>query len=243
MMTTKYQAFEVQQEMLMDDVLDLQLRQLVYAAQNHPQKSAERRKVLNKLITKIQQSKKLKRFTRWQDLPDFQEIYHEAEAKTYLEICKNIDNYQPEYRVMAWVNQVFNWRFHDVLRQYRNQPQILSLDELESCQSDSDKSPSKELSRVAQELKDKLVSETEDELELSTTKSFVKNDPEGLLQNTYIGEDTNANLQKVILMRLDNERWEDISQKLSHPISRLSELYQRNIKKRKIIDYFRKYLQ
>ncbi|NJL81714.1 MAG: hypothetical protein HC917_28570, partial [Richelia sp. SM2_1_7] len=85
----------------MDDDLDLQLRQLVCEAQQYPAKSVERRKVLNKLITKIQQSKKLKRFTQWQNLPDFEDIYHEAEAITYLEICKNIDNYHPEYKVMA----------------------------------------------------------------------------------------------------------------------------------------------
>ena len=243
MMTTNDQTFEVQQEISMDDVLDLQLRQLVCEAQQYPAKSVERRKVLNKLITKIQQSNKLKRFTQWQNLPDFEDIYHEAKAITYLEICNKIENYHPEYKVMAWVNQIFKWRFQDVSRAYRNQPRILSLDELDSCKSDSDKSTSKELSRVEKELNEKLISESENEFEVSTVRNFVKNDPEGILQKIYIGEDKSANLQKVILMRLDNEKWEDISQKLGHSISRLSELYQRNIKKRKIIDYFRKYLQ
>lgn len=243
MITSHNQTFEVQQEISMDDVLDLQLRQLVCEAQGYPAKSVERRKVLNKLITKIQQSKKLKRFTRWQNLPDFEDIYHEAKAKTYLEICNKIENYHPEYRVMAWVNQILNWRFHDVLRQYRNQPVILSLDNLDSCKNDSDKSTSKELSRVEKELNKKFISESENEFEVSAVRHFVKNDPKEILQKTYIGEDKNANLQEVILMRLDNEKWDDISKKLSHPISRLSELYQRNIKKRKVIDYFRKYLQ
>ncbi|MDZ7961446.1 MAG: hypothetical protein RMY34_26785 [Aulosira sp. DedQUE10] len=224
MMTTKYQAFEVQQEISMDDDLDLQLRQLVYAAQNYPQKSAERRKILNKLIAKIQSSGKLTKFLKYRYLPDFPDIYSEAEANTYLEICKKIEDYRPEYPVMAWVNKRFNSRFLDVLRKYENQQKKI-------------------LSMVQNEINDRLRSETEDEFEISTTKNFIENDPEGLLQNTYIGEDKNANLQKVILMRLDHEKWEDISQKLGHPISRLSELYQRNIKKRKIIDYFRKYLQ
>ncbi|MGB3642550.1 MAG: pentapeptide repeat-containing protein [Rivularia sp. (in: cyanobacteria)] len=146
-------------------------------------------------------------------------------------------------KVMAWVNQILNWRFHDVLREYRNQPVILSLDELDSCKNDSDKSTSKELSRVEKEMKEKFISESENEFEVSAVRNFVKNDPNEILQKTYIGEDKNANLQEVILMRLDNEKWDDISKKLSHPISRLSELYQRNIKKRKVIDYFRRYLQ
>ncbi len=74
-------------------------------------------------------------------------------------------------------------------------------------------------------------------------REFIKDDPEGILQNTCIGEDKNANLQKVLLMKLNEEKWENISKKLGHPIPRLSELYQRNLKKPKIIDYFRKYLQ
>ncbi|NJO27507.1 MAG: hypothetical protein HC874_08115 [Richelia sp. SL_2_1] len=45
MMTTNDQTFEVQQEISMDDVLDLQLRQLVSEAQQYPAKSVERRKV------------------------------------------------------------------------------------------------------------------------------------------------------------------------------------------------------
>ncbi len=226
----------------MNDALDLQLRQLVWEAQQYPAKSGERRKVLNKLITKIQQSKKLKRFTEWQNLPEFEEIYHEAEAKTYVEICKNIDNYRPEYKVMAWVNQIFKWRFQDVLRQIINRPRILSLDELDSCSSYSDKPTSKELSRAKDELKEKSIAASDDEIEVSAVRNFVTEDPEGILQNTCIGEDKNANLRTVILMRLDEKKWDDISKQLGHPISRLSELYQRSLKKRKIIDYFRKYL-
>jgi DNA-directed RNA polymerase specialized sigma24 family protein len=244
MMTTKYQAFEVQQEISMDDDLDLQLRQLVYAAQAYPAKSAERRKVLNKLIAKIQSSGKLKNFLEWREkLTYFPDIYSEAEANTYLEICQKIEDYRPEHPVMAWVNQIFTWRFHDIRRQYRRRSQILSLDDLDTCNSSPDRPVSRELSRVQNEIKDQLIAENENELGISNTHNFVTDDPEEILQNTYIGGDKNANLQQVILMRLAGKTWEEISQRLGHPIPRLSELYQRNIKKRKIIDYFRKYLQ
>ncbi len=90
-----------------DDVLDYQLRQLVCEAQQHPPNSTQRRTVLNSLIKKIQHSRKLKSFTKWQNLPDFEEISHEAEAKTYVEICKSIDNYHSEHKVLAWVNKIF----------------------------------------------------------------------------------------------------------------------------------------
>ncbi|WP_375476918.1 hypothetical protein [uncultured Nostoc sp.] len=251
MMTTKYQTFEVQQEMSIGDELDLQLRQLVYAAQQHPAKSAERRKILNQLIAKIQNSRKLTRFSQWRHLPNFEDIYSEAEANIYLEICKKIEDYRPEHPVMAWVNQLFYWRFHDIKRQYKNQQsKILSLDELDDCKNDLDKPISEELSRVykkifelAKERQDKSIPINNDEIEVSVVRDFIQNDPEGILQNNYICEDKNANLQKVILMRFDEKTWEEISKQLGHPIPRLSELYQRSAKKRKILDYFRRYLQ
>ncbi|MDZ8140009.1 MAG: hypothetical protein RM049_32755 [Nostoc sp. DedQUE04] len=251
MMTTKYQVFEVQQEISMDDNLDLQLRQLVYAAQNYPQKSAERRKILNKLIAKIQSSGKLKKFSKYRHLPNFEDMYSEAAANTYLEICKKIEDYHPEHPVMAWVNKVFDWRFHDVLNKHKTQnSKILSLDKLDDCKNNSDKPISKELSRadkkifeLANERKDKNIPINGDEIEVSAVKDFVRNDPEEILQNYYIGEDKNANLQKVILMRFDEKSWEEISKQLGHPIPRLSELYQRSAKKRNILDYFRRYLQ
>jgi DNA-directed RNA polymerase specialized sigma24 family protein len=251
MMTTQYQFFEVQQEMSMGDELDLQLRELIYAAQQHPAKSGERRKILNQLIAKIQNSGKLKRFSKYRDLPNFEDMYSEAAANTYLEICNKIADYSPEYSVMAWVNKRFASRFIDVLRKYKNQrDKILSLDELDDCQSNSDKPISKELSRVekkilevAKESKDNNISINDDEIQVSAVRDFVRNDPEEILQSHYIGEDKNANLQKVILMRFDEKSWEEISKQLGHPIPRLSELYQRGAKKRKILDYFRRYLQ
>lgn len=226
----------------MDD-LDFQLRQLVREAQQYPAQSSERWKVLNRFVIKIQRSEKLKKFTEWQDYPNFEEIYEEAKAKTFVEICNNIDGYHPEYKVMAWVNQILKWRFKDVLRQARNRSQVLSLDELDSLNSNSEIIASKELSRAKDEINEKLIIQSNHESESTLLKEFVRRDPERVLQNTYIGEDKNANLQAVLLMRLNEEKWEEISKQLGHPISRLSELYQRSIKKRKIIDYFRNHLQ
>lgn len=252
MMTTQSQFFEVQQEMSIGDELDLQLRELVYAAQQHPANSGERRKLLNQLIGKIQCSGKLKSFSDKRDeVPNFDDVYSEASANTYLYICKNIESYRREHPVMAWVNQVLKWRFEDVRRKYSNQQaRVLSRDELDDCESSSDKPISKELSKleetiskIVKENKDKIIPINGDEIEASFVRDFVVNDPEEILQSHYIGEDKNANLQKVILMRFDGNTWEEISQQLGHPVPRLSELYQRGAKKRNILNYFRKYLQ
>lgn len=244
MVTTNCQKSGVEWEMSMDDdVLDYQLRQLVSEAQQHPSNSTQQRRALNRLIKKIQESGKLKSFPEWWNLPDFDDIYHEAQAKTFTEICNKIHKYYPEYKVMAWVNQILEWRFNDVLRQVINRPRTFSLDELNSINNDADSRASKESSRVQKELQEKDMFETHQKTEDELLREFLTSDPEGILQNTYIGEDKNANLQKLLLMRLNEEKWSEISQKLGHPIPRLSELYQRSMKKRNIIDYFRKYLQ
>ncbi|MBO3461331.1 hypothetical protein G7B40_038810 [Aetokthonos hydrillicola Thurmond2011] len=226
-----------------DDVLDYQLRQLVSEAQQHPPNSTQQRRALNRLITKIQVSGKLNRFVKWQNLPEFEDIYHEAQAKTFTEICKKIYKYDSDHKVMAWVNQILEWRFLDLLRPIRNRPRTFSLDELNSINNDADSHASKESSRVQREILEKDGFENHQKTEDELLREFVKNDPEGILQNTCIGEDKNANLQKVLLMRLNEEKWSDISKKLGHSIPRLSELYQRSLQKHKIIDYFRRYLQ
>ncbi len=102
--------------------------------------------MLNRLIKKIQESGKLKSFVEWQNLPDFEDIYHEAQGKTFTEICKNIYKYDPEHKVMAWVNKILEWRFLDLLRQIRNRPRMFSLDELNSINNDADSHASKESS-------------------------------------------------------------------------------------------------
>ena len=226
-----------------DDVLDDQLRRLVSEAQQHPPNSTQRRKVLNRLVKKIQESGKLNHFMKWFNFPDFEDIYHETQAKTFTEICKKIYKYDPEHKVMAWVNQILEWRFLDLLRQIRNRPRTFSLDELNSINNDAYSHASKEFSRVQKEIQEKDGSENHQKTEDELLREFIIDDPECILQNTCIGDDKNANLQKVLLMRLNEEKWSEISQELGHLIPRLSELYQRSMKKRNIIDYFRRYLQ
>ena len=86
MITTNYQKSGIKQEISMgDDVLDDQLRRLVSEAQQHPPNSTQRRKVLNRLVKKIQESGKLNHFMKWFNFPDFEDIYHEAQAKTFLD--------------------------------------------------------------------------------------------------------------------------------------------------------------
>ncbi|WP_246162756.1 hypothetical protein [Brasilonema sennae] len=186
-----------------EDVLDYQLRQLVKEAQLHPPKSRERRKALNRLIKKIQDSGKITRLPTWKDFPNFQDIYDEALGKTWMKICENIQTYNPQHPVMAWVNQIMNSRFFEILRQARRQQAIFCLDELYSLEVGFDNSAKGQLSRVRKELQEKEISQTHENSENRLVREFIKDDPERILQNTYIVNDINANLQRILLMRLD----------------------------------------
>ncbi|GAA6616606.1 hypothetical protein NUACC26_024120 [Scytonema sp. NUACC26] len=175
---------------------------------------------------------------KWQNRPDFEDIYHEAQAKTFTEICNKIHKYYPEHKVMAWVNQILEWRFHDVLRQIRNRPRTFSLDELNSINNDADSHASKESSRVHKEIHEKDLSKTHQKTEDELLREFLKDDPEGILQNTCVGSDKNANLQKVLLMRFHEEKWLEISQKLGHSIPRLARPFSHSLVMLKIVTVF-----
>ena len=68
---------------------------------------------LNNPIGAIQGSGSLSKQTNWLGLANYQEYYNEALQQTSVEVCQKIDDYNPQYPVMAWVNKIFTWRFND----------------------------------------------------------------------------------------------------------------------------------
>ncbi|MBW4628107.1 MAG: hypothetical protein KME49_21990 [Brasilonema octagenarum HA4186-MV1] len=229
-----------------EDVLDYQLRQLVKEAQLHPPKSRERRKALNSLIKKIQDSGKLRRFREWESLPDFQDIYQEGLNNTLIQICSQIESYNPQHPVMAWVNQLFYCRFTDILRKSRNtqtmlfpdgqRQRVLSLDELKSGVSQENETNEES---SLDDFNHDMTSESEIKDE-SSLRKFIKTDPEGVLQKRHVRNDSNANMQRIMLMLLDGDEWREISKILGHGISTLSSFYQRSIPG--LTPYFRRHL-
>jgi hypothetical protein len=210
---------------------DYQLQQLVTEAQQSPVNSLARRRILNELIKLIQNSGQLSKHKRWRELPNFEDLYREAMDDTFIELCQKIDKYNPQYPVIVWVNNLFNWRFQDVINKYRNRLPILPLDGDESTKEEN--------------LFKDFVDDRKEErlLEGRLFREFVKSDPEGIFQEIHIRNDSNASLKVILLMLLNEEEWQNISQILGHSISTLSSFYQRSIKKRNIVDYARKYLQ
>ncbi|MEK0188393.1 hypothetical protein, partial [Microcoleus anatoxicus] len=125
----------------MEDEIDLQLKQLALEAQQHPAGSQERQIALTKLIDQIYRHNRLTRPHIDDSLLHlYEDIYSEARLKIVEHICQNIDTYDSQKPVMAWVNHFFNFRFQDVRDRYTNQIRprmnqtrikILSIDKLE----------------------------------------------------------------------------------------------------------------
>jgi len=217
-----------------DEALNQELQRLINDAKRYPADSgnpadrANRRIILTKLINAIKYSGKLSKQTQWSGIANYQGIYEEALQITFIEICKNIANYNPDYPVMAWVNTIFNSRFYDVVDKERRRgikwlpknsatSQILSLDEI-----------NEDLPLESQ------VSEQEQ------LKEIIQADPERFLTKEYIQNNPQANLKVILLLVLDGKPWKEIAEELGVPISTVSSFYQRRL--RKIISYLQKYM-
>ncbi len=215
-----------------DDVLNFELQQLVNEAKRYPADSvnatdrAKRRIALNKLIGAIRCAGKLSQQSQWLGLPNYEDYYNEALQHTFIEICQNIEQYNPQYPVMAWVNKIFGRRFYDVVKKDRKRgitllpknqetTQVLSLDEL-----NKDLPAENEISEQEQ------------------LKEIIENDPESFFKNEYIKEHPQASLKAILLLVLEGKQWKEISEELGVPISTASSFYQRRM--RKIITYLKK---
>lgn len=101
--------------------LDMDLQNLARKAQNQPFKSPQRQLALHKLVKKIQEAPSLVHRPRSNSSFEsiYEDIFNEALQETLIEVCKNIDKYDPEKgKVMAWVNSILKNRFKDVFKRH-----------------------------------------------------------------------------------------------------------------------------
>lgn len=217
-----------------DEALNQELQQLINDAKRYPADSgnpvdrANRRIILTKLINSIKYSGKLSKQSQWSGIANYQGIYEEALQITFIEICQNLANYNPEYPVMAWVNRIFNSRFYDLFDKERRRgikwlpknsqaSHILSLDEI-----------NKDLP---------LENEVSEQEQL---KEIIQADPERFLTKEYIQDNPQANLKVILLLVLEGKQWKEIAEEIGVPLSTASSFYQRRL--RKIISYLQKYI-
>ena len=188
----------------------------------------KRRIALNKFINVIGNSGRLKKQNQWYQLPNYEDYYNEALQLTFVEICHKINEYNPQYPVMAWVNKIFHWRFIDVVNKEQKKgltkipkgekiSAVLSLDDInKEIHTDNQLSQSEEI------------------------KEVIKKDPEKLLVSEHLRGHPEANLKVILLLLLEGKKWKEISQVLDVPMTTASSFYQRRM--HKIIPYIKKYI-
>jgi DNA-directed RNA polymerase specialized sigma24 family protein len=200
------------------------LKQLAIQAQQHPVQSTQRRLALNRLVSEIMRSPKLAR-PQQGNWPRhlYEDLYNEALQKTLLEICQKIDQYNPKYRVMAWVNELLRYRFLDVVRDYyrTRQTETRSLDQLDYDTLNINQTP------------------PDDEAE--KVAKFLTNDPENRFQ-IHIKSHPEATFQALALAKyVEGQTWEEISLRFNISMQTIISFVKRNL--HKLNPYFRKYLQ
>ncbi|XZO00980.1 MAG: hypothetical protein ACM65L_21100 [Microcoleus sp.] len=220
----------------MEDEIDLQLRQLALEAQQHPARSQERQIALTKLIDQIYRHNRLTRPPINDDNLRhlYEDIYSEARLKIVEHICQNIDIYDSQKPVMAWVNHFFNFRFRDVCDRYRRietRIQLFSIDDIEKINL------KKEERGIYQQNYPRLeIMEDTERL-----RELIEEDPDHLFRNKTIRGRPDITWQVIALARLDDEKWETISQRFDKNISTLQNFFDKNL--RNFSDYIRNKLQ
>ncbi len=203
------------------------LQQLVFQAQSHLDRSTQRRIALTKLIGKIRQSPSLKRPDNRFNIPNYQDIYDEALNDACMEICRRIDSYNPEYPVMAWANNILNYRIQDVHNKYqkrgitnlpKNQkPRWQELDR----QIDTDEKGNSRNIEIADP------TPTDDESKL--IRDFIIEDPDRVLATKHIKNLPEATFQKILLMICEDKTWKEIAECFGTSISTASSFYRRTL--------------
>lgn len=218
----------------MDNALNQQLQELVEEIKQYSANAdsavirVKRRIALNKFVDAVVNSGRVRKQTKWLGLPNYEDYHNEALQLTLMEICNKIDEYNPQYPVMGWVNKIFHWRFIDVVNKEKRKG-ITKIPKGEKI------SPVLSLDEITKEIRQSnQLSQTE------VIKEVIVKDPEKYLISQQLRGHPEANLKAILLFLLEGKKWKEISQELGVPLTTASSFYQRRM--HKIIDYLKKYI-
>ncbi len=209
------------------------LEQFAQDAQRHPVQTSERQVALNRLVQGVLRSPHLGHPQRGAWAANlYEDLYHEALQRTLLDICQKINNYNPAYPVMAWVNFTLKYQFINVVND-RKKAGITYLPRAEW-----------NATTVLPSLEDldRYVPSSETESEHQLLRQFLEEDPEGLLKAERLRERPEITFQSVALAKVvEDQTWADISDCLGISVQTLCSFFNRCL--RKLKPYFHKHLQ
>jgi DNA-directed RNA polymerase specialized sigma24 family protein len=208
------------------------LKQLALEVKQHPPESLQRRRALNRLLSRLSLNKlKQPQRGQWTSSNDlYKQLLDEAYSRTLMEVARKIDSYDPDRAdVLAWVNNKLDYRFKDVVQDYyragrtgisreslkSGTAKILSLDQLELDFPSEANEP-------------------------DLLRQFISEDVEKRLMRPIRGR-PKATFQFLLLSKLDGKTWDEISEILGPPpISKqtLSSFFNRQLQS--LMPYFLK---
>ena len=201
--------------------LEQSLLKHLLSARNAPPRSSPRRRSLTLLIQEIERSgllSRLGKYRSYHSVPVFEDRYNECKQRTFMYLCENLHLYRPERAVMAWVNSTLNYKFLDLLEEYKRTGDLTDPQQLEALLPNAENQ-----SKVQQDLLD-----------------FLQADPEGLLASYSIRYHPQLTFQYLALARTRGVTWRQLEEQTQVSIKTLSCFFNRKLQI--LLPYFRKYL-
>lgn len=203
--------------------LDEELKSLAIEGRQYPLYSEQRRRIVTKLLFKLQQSGELNHF--YHRCPkhlsgSYTDIYQIAIQKLFTYIWRNLEKYAPNYQVLQWVNNKLGYFFLDALKEFVPdfaEVSLISLDRLQDLEKE----------RV------NFLTESRDRTPYLSQKimEIIQEDPDRHFSQTVMSSHSQINYQIIALQRYEGYSWEEIATKFNVKISALSNFYQRSSKK------------
>lgn len=214
--------------------IDEELERLAIAAQQHKPKSLERRTALSKLHGAIEQFQIVGR-PRSNDFSRevYEEIYTEAKQDLMLCIFREIDKYNPSRgTVRQWVNFLMNKRcINEAI------PKVLGPKGFKTLYYG-------DMDVVLQKLKrqDRFFNKLplDSDRAASALREMIATDPGDIFKSEAIDKYPHVNFQMLLLKKVDDVSWQEISEEFGVNVSTLHSFFQRRL--HKFTARFREYL-
>jgi hypothetical protein len=224
---------------------DAMINQIAQEAKQATPNSNERRLILNLLVEAIQMADKFSHPQRSSFLlsPDIYEyIYKETIQITLMEICLNIDRYNPSSDMMAWVNFLVSRRFSDTYNKYRKQG-ITKAPKFNRNLKDNSQSEIKIVFLDSPDTLEKLWHQDEATSKSQKLRYFIEEDPGETFVKAHITNRPDVNFKVILLEKVWGDKtWESLADKWQiDSIQTLSSFFNRCLKKFRPV--FLEYLQ
>ncbi|MGB3238848.1 MAG: hypothetical protein WBB29_11160 [Geitlerinemataceae cyanobacterium] len=219
--------------------MDRRLKQLAIEAQQYLPKSLKRRLALNQLCAELLKPGCLTGSTVPSEF-DRQEIYNEALSLTLMEICKKINNYNPEKEVRQWCNFIFKKRQQDIIDKYRKQGMTSIPRASSRTKSDGDRVPFSGFNDIDD--LENILSSAETRSASMELRQLIEEDPDCMFSREHIRDRPDANLKFLAISHIWDDRiWSDIAEELKLPVPTIHGFFQKKFPP--FYPYFREYLK